>query len=235
MPAVIAGFEAEDAEGSIELSFMFKNRELMGDTLVAFETLFEADTQVADHEDLDDEDQSVKLPFIGTKLTKNDLSKRFYPVPGLHLNDEVSLKNLDPDTKYLLRGYLVNKKTGYYLLKDGSEVKEKKDAFGSEVTFEAKKDDETQTVPFTIDATNINFDIVCFEELYVIGSDESGNELHILVAEHSDINDAAQTVQFEEAPKTGDVSNILFWTFLALGAMLTVTCGIIYHIKKKEK
>ena len=230
-----AEFEAEDTEGTVELTFTFKNRELMGDTLVAFETLFEADTQLADHEDLEDEDQSVKLPFIGTKLTKNDLSVRFYPVPGLHLNDEVSLKNLDPDTKYLLRGYLVDKKTGYYLLKDGSEVKEKKDASSSEVTFEAEKEDETQTVPFVIDASSINYDIVCFEELYVIGSDESGNEIRILVAEHSDINDAAQTVQFEEAPKTGDVNNILFWTFLALGAMLTVTCGIIYNIKKKEK
>lgn len=230
-----AEFEAEDTEGTVELTFTFKNRELMGDTLVAFETLFETDTQIADHEDLEDEDQSVKLPFIGTKLAKNDLSKRFYPVPGLHLNDEVSLKNLDPDTKYLLRGYLVDRKTGYYLKNDGSEVKEKKDADCSEVTVLAKTQNITLEVPFTIDATNINFDIVCFEELYVIDADESGKETLVLVAEHSDITDAAQTVQYEEAPKTGDVTNILFWVFLMFGAALAATGGVIYCAKKKEK
>ena len=54
-------FTAEKTDGIIELTFVFQNPALAGDTLVAFEELFDADVKIAAHEDIEDEEQSVYL------------------------------------------------------------------------------------------------------------------------------------------------------------------------------
>ena len=225
-------FEAEDAEGTIELTFTFKNQKLMGDTLVAFETLYEADTQIGDHQDIEDEDQSVRLPFIGTKLTLNDTSKQFNPEEGLQLNDAVELNNLDLNTTYMIKGYLVNKTTGNYLNKDGSEVKDKEKADFTQIKFLASKHDALLNVPFTINASGISFDIVCYEELYAIGEDEDGNETVTLVAEHSALEDEAQTVHY--TPKTGDRSSALTWILCMVAALLMGSVAVTFYYRKQS-
>ena len=226
-------FEAEDAAGTVELTFTFKNQKLMGDTLVAFETLFETDVQIGDHEDIDDEDQSVRLPYIGTTLTRNDTSKKFEPEEGLQLNDAVDLNNLDLNTTYMIRGYLVNQKTGNFLNKDGSEVKVKEKADFTQIKFLATKHDALLNVPFTIDASGIDFDIVCFEELFTIGEDEDGNETITLVAEHSDLEDDAQSVRY--VPKTGDHTNGLPWIVCMIAALLMGTAAATIYLRKRSK
>lgn len=226
-------FEAEDSEGTIDLTFTFKNQKLMGDTLVAFETLFETDVQIGDHEDLEDEDQSVRLPYIGTTLTLNDTSKKFEPEEGLKLNDAVELNNLDLNTTYMIKGYLVDQKTGYFLMKDGSEVKDKEKADFTQIKFLATKHDARLNVPFTIDASRIDFDIVCFEELYAIGEDEDGNETITLVAEHSDLKDEAQSIHY--VPKTGDNTNGLPWIVCMIAALLMGTSAVTIYLRKRSK
>ncbi len=54
-------FTAEKTDGIAELTFVFQNPALAGDTLVAFEELFDADVKIAAHEDLEDAEQSVYL------------------------------------------------------------------------------------------------------------------------------------------------------------------------------
>lgn len=227
-------FTAEATEGTAEVTFTFENRDLMGGTLVAFEQLYEADTQIADHEDIEDEDQSVRLPYIGTTLTLNDTSKRFHPTQSLALNDAVALNNLDLQTTYIVRGYLVDKTSGRYLKADGTGTKEKSEAMVREVKFTANKHDARLNVEFALNASGIDFDIVCFEELYAVGTDD-GKETITLVAEHSDINDEAQTVHYEPAPKTGDNSNMLLWLVLALAGLSAGAAVVTIRLKRAHR
>ena len=54
-------FTAEKPDGVIDLTFVFQNPALAGDTLVAFEEVFDAEVKIASHEDLEAEEQSVYL------------------------------------------------------------------------------------------------------------------------------------------------------------------------------
>lgn len=227
-------FTAEDTEGVVELVFKFENRDLMGDTLVAFEDLFEAGTQIGDHEDIDDDNQSVRLPYIGTTLTLNDTSKKFNPIAGLKLNDAVDLNNLDLDTTYMIKGYLVNQSSGKYLKADGTETEKKEEALCTQVKFLATKHDALLNVEFTLDATSIDFDIVCYEELYALTTDEEGNEKEVLVAEHSDINDDAQTVHYEPMPKTGDNNSFLPWILMMIVGLAGVVTALTLRLRTKR-
>ena len=75
-------FIAEAADGSVEITFTFDTTQLQGKTLVVFETLY--DTQgnpIADHSDLNDEDQTVSVPVqpvIPPVVTGDDSSPMPY-------------------------------------------------------------------------------------------------------------------------------------------------------------
>ena len=57
---------AEKAEGSVELTFTFDGRALAGRTVVAFEHVYYKDKEVGSHTDIEDEDQSIHFPAMGT-------------------------------------------------------------------------------------------------------------------------------------------------------------------------
>lgn len=59
-------FVAEQASGSVDLSFTFDGSKLAGKTTVVFEDLTYNNVSVAVHEDLKDEGQTVHIPKIGT-------------------------------------------------------------------------------------------------------------------------------------------------------------------------
>ncbi len=75
-------FIAEAADGSVEITFTFDTTKLQGKILVVFETLY--DTQgnpIADHSDLNDEDQTVSVPVqpvIPPVVTGDDSSPMPY-------------------------------------------------------------------------------------------------------------------------------------------------------------
>ena len=165
-------FKADAGEGTVDITFSFTNPDFSGDTLVAFEELFENDIRIGAHEDINDENQSVHLPSVGTVLTRNDGSKIFQKTENLILEDEVRLNNIEPGITYLLKGYLVNQKTGKYLLQDGSETGNLKEAYAVSTEFLARDTEALLHVSFAIDASKINFDIVCYE-LYEIEQDEA--------------------------------------------------------------
>lgn len=57
-------FVPEESAGIEKLNFHFNNPDLAGETLVAFEELFEDDKKIAGHEDIEDEEQSIYLTPI---------------------------------------------------------------------------------------------------------------------------------------------------------------------------
>ena len=169
--------------------------------------------------------ENDKIPELGTTATI-DGKKEFTVNGDITIDDVVSYKHLIPGKKYIIKGILMDKRTGKAFLVDGKEV-------CSEVTFTPETADGEVTVSFTFDGSAITKDteIVAFETLYRDGKE---------IAVHDDIDDKGQTVTIHpqpepEKPQTGDNSNIGFWIGLgavALGGLVSV---VIIKIKKKDE
>ena len=65
-------FTPEKEEGTVEVTFKFNGEHLKDLDLVVFEKLLMADTEIGDHEDLEDEDQTVELRSYVLKIQKTD-------------------------------------------------------------------------------------------------------------------------------------------------------------------
>lgn len=169
--------------------------------------------------------ENDKIPELGTTATI-DGKKEFTVNGDITIDDVVSYKHLIPGKKYIIKGILMDKRTGKAFLVDGKEV-------CSEITFTPETADGEVTISFTFDGSVITKDteVVVFETLY---RDETE------IAVHADIDDKDQTVTIHpqpepEKPQTGDNSNIGFWIGLgavALGGLVSV---VIIKIKKKDE
>lgn len=181
-------FTAETSNGFVNLEFTFNATALAGKTVVVFEDVYQDKIKVATHADITDEEQSVYIPKIGTKLTgKNTDEKEFHAFEKIELRDVMKYENLIKGKVYYAKGELINKKTGKTLQK-------------SEGNFIADETSGEASLDFTINAKDLKgAELVCFEEIYTI--DDEGNP-DKLVAEHKDINDRGQTVKIVE-PKIG--------------------------------
>ncbi|WP_406245417.1 VaFE repeat-containing surface-anchored protein [Microbacterium sp. M] len=185
-------FTPAEADGSVDVSFVVPEG-FAGDTLVAFERLFEGDVTgdpVAVHEDINDAAQTVTVeeapvaavPAIGTSLVDSADGDRVLPWNGGTVTDTVAFRNLTPGTEYTLTGELI-------LKADGSTT-----GITGSTTFTPDTADGSVDVSFVIPEGFAGDILVAFERLYV--GDTTGDP----VAVHEDINDAAQTVTIEEAP-----------------------------------
>ena len=119
--------------------------------------------------------------------------------------------------EYIARGWLVDKETGKKLKESDGEAAFKLDEF-------TKKGAVTVELPVNGYERLGGYNLVAFEEIYVITTDENGDEVEVLVAEHKDVEDEAQTVEIPKTPKTGD-SRAIF--FLTLAFMLSVLLAFI--------
>lgn len=198
-------FMAEDGEGSVEVTFEEMNPEATKNrTFVAYEKLLLHGFVMAEHEDLDDADQSVSYPQIGTCAVDSETKLHEGYIDALAtgwegevvtVTDTVEYSHLVAGREYKVVGELVDK---YELEGDENgeatklNVERAAVAQGEtvfipegesgeiEVTFEMSKADAYGRV------------LVAFETLM----DENGN----IVASHEDIDDEAQTVSY---PKIG--------------------------------
>ena len=174
-------FTAEKAEGSVELTFTFDGRALAGRTVVAFEHVYYKDKEVGIHTDIEDEDQSIHFPAIGTTAKDTSTEDHIANAGKVTILDTVSYKNLIPGRKYTLKGVLMDKATGKELLIDEKKVT-------AEQEFTPKMADGSVDLEYTFDASALaGKQVVVYEELYT--SDK-------LIGEHKDINDEGQTVTF---------------------------------------
>ena len=176
-------FTPETADGTVEVTFTLDASNLGGKSLVVFEQIYQAETLIASHEDIEDEGQTVEItepekPTLGTTATV-DGQHTADPVGEITIVDVVEYSGLTPGEAYTISGILMDKGTGNPLLVDGAEVT-------AEVEFTAEESSGTVELTYTLDASTLaGTTIVVFETLYSDG---------VEIATHADINDEAQTV-----------------------------------------
>ncbi|MCC6094544.1 MAG: VaFE repeat-containing surface-anchored protein, partial [Eubacterium sp.] len=222
------------ADGTAEVKFSFDAREIAGTTTVVFEKLYRGDQEIARHEDLTDQGQTVYFPAIHTSASA-DGAKEAEAKKDITITDTVSYKGLTAGHTYTVKGRLMDKASGKELTVNGQSIT------GS-ISFTAKAESGTVDVKFSLDGTGLGGKtLVVFENLY-----EGEQE----IAEHADINDEAQavairqpqkptptptptpktTVTTAKTPKTGDTSNMVLYSII-LAAAGTVLVAVL----KKRK
>ncbi len=183
-----ATFTPAEPNGTIDVLFTFDATGLEGKSVVVFETLFQGETEIASHEDIEDEGQTVTFiekPTLGTTATV-DGQHTAEPTGEITIVDVVEYTGLTPGKTYTISGVLMDKATNQPLLVDGAEIT-------AEVEFTPESADGTVELTYTLDASTLaGTTIVVFETLY---SDS------VEIAAHTDINDEAQTVEITEPEK----------------------------------
>ena len=170
-------FTAQDANGTVNVTFVFNGVNLAGESVVAFEYLYQNGTLVVTHADINDEDQTVTFPKIGTTAvdseTKTHMLKKGESVDVI---DTVKYENLVPGQKYVVTGVLMDKESKKAVTNAVS------------VEFTPETANGTVDVKFTVKGVE-GKTFVAFEELSIVDKDSK-----VVIAEHKDYNDEAQTV-----------------------------------------
>lgn len=204
-----ATFTPAETNGTIDVLFTFDATGLEGKALVVFEKLFQGETEIAGHEDLEDEGQTVNFverPEIGTTATV-DGQHTADPTGEITIVDVVEYTGLNPGQTYTVSGILMDKGTGEALLVDGVEIT-------AETEFVAEESSGTIELTYTVDASTLAGNtIVVFETLYQDG---------VEIASHADINDEAQTITIHPKgglliQKTSEDGVLAGFTFLVEG------------------
>ena len=207
-----ASVTPEEYDGTVSMNFAFDSNavidRLSGETkdVVVFELMFKGSLSddsaviVASETDLGNEGQTVKLvpSTIGTTATDaSDGDHELMPGKDAVITDTVAYHDLIPGREYTLKATLYDKATGEPLSVNDKHVT-------AEIKFTPNSPDGTIDIdlgPF--DATALDgHDLVVFEELYK-QAEVDGEVTDVLVAEHKDINDEAQTVTVTSTPTGG--------------------------------
>ena len=228
-----ATFTPEEADGAQAVEIAFDGTGLGGKSLVVFEKLFASDVQLAAHEDLTDEGQTVTVAEIGTTLVDEADGDHLIGNGSVEVVDAVEYKGLVPGETYTAYGTLMVKSTGEALA----------DSEGNPVTaaaeFTPEAPEGTVEVAFEFDASRLEDGaaLVAFEQVLGV----NGN----VVAEHRDIDDEGQTVVVEipgspaepDAPgekldKTG--VDLLPYALGACAALAAALALAAYGLRKRK-
>lgn len=178
-------FTASKETGTISVEFTFDARGLEGKEIVVFEKLYWKEAEIAAHEDIEDEDQTILFhnPEIKTTAYDKETSDHYsYAVDQVTIIDKVSHQDLIPGKEYTVKGTLMDKETGETLLIGGKPVT-------AEKTFIAGKKDGSVELEFTFDASGLKGkETVVFEKLFYEEKE---------IAVHEDLDDKNQTVKFQ--------------------------------------
>ncbi|MCC8044257.1 MAG: VaFE repeat-containing surface-anchored protein [Clostridiales bacterium] len=172
------------ASGTVVVAIPVDTSILSGKSIVAFEAVLAADTdgnlkEVAMHKNLEDEEQTVQIPLLGT-MAAIDGEKSVITSGDVVITDTVSYSNLIAGMTYKVYGSLTDKETG-------EAVK-----VTAETEFTAEEPDGTAEMTFTFEASGYeDYRLVAFENLVVVMDD--GTEY--TVACHEDLEDEYQTVE----------------------------------------
>ena len=182
-------FTPEKSEGSVDVIFTFDASAIAPTTVVAFESMEYKKIEVAVHADIEDEDQTVYIPEIGTTALGQDTKDHIEKAKeDAVIVDTVEYKGLEVGREYTMTGTLVDKETGEAIT----------DAEGNEITtseiFVAEEKDGSIDITFKFDASALaGKSLVAFETLYTEGKE---------VAIHADLEDEGQTIRIPEIHTT---------------------------------
>ena len=182
-------FTAEKSEGSVDVIFTFDASAIAPTTVVAFERLEYKGIEIAVHADIEDEDQTVYIPEIGTTALGQDTEDHIEKAKeDAVIVDTVEYKGLEVGREYTMTGTLVDKETGEVIT----------DAECNEITtseiFVAEEKDGSIDITFKFDSSALaGKSLVAFESLTTEGKE---------VAVHADLTDEGQTVRIPEIHTT---------------------------------
>lgn len=181
-------FKAKKSTGSVEVEFTFDATGLAGTTVVCFEELWQDDLKMAVHADIEDQDQSIYFPSIGTQVKDSETGMQMaHADEEVTLIDTVSYSNVQPGEELTLKGKLMDKETGEELLIDEKPIT-------SEITFTPESSDGTVDVEFTFNATEAaGKTLVVFESMYYEKEE---------IASHQDLDSPEQTLVFPSVGTT---------------------------------
>lgn len=183
-------FTPNKPDGTVALDFNVPTSSLAGKSTVVFEELYakgsitDSDKPVSEHKDIDDKEQEVKFPSVGTKAVDKNSTIQSGVNGKTTYTDTVSYTNLQPGSTYKVSGILMDKETGEELKINGKTVTATK-------TFECTEENGNVKVDFNIDASSLaGKSVVVFEKLFIVKND--GTEVE--VAKHENINDGKQEI-----------------------------------------
>ena len=183
-----------DACGTVEMPFTFNASDLGGHDIVVFEELYWKDIIMAEHKDIDDEDQTVQIVKLRTFAVNSATGDKLLPFDeDVEVTDTVKYC-LRPNVEYTVKGIMMDKSTGNGLLDANGNLVE------AETTFTPTEACGDVEMIFTFNTTGLKGkELVIFESLYDVNDD--------LILEHKDINNSDETVMVETdqppVPDTG--------------------------------
>ena len=183
----ITGDMMNRCNGEVFMVIPVDTSQMEGKSIVAFESLYANDKSgtpkvVAEHTDITDEEQDIKMPKIRTHagLVYDSIEDG-----KLYISDFVTFENLTVGRQYIMRGTLMNKA-------DGSAT-----GYTAETMFIPTVTSGSVTVTFVIDRDKwAGATVVAFEQLVALNEKGTGT----VTAEHADITDKEQSVPI---PKIG--------------------------------
>ena len=183
---VTGSFKPMMSDGYEDVEITFDATGLAGGSVVVFEYLYEGETLLADHTDINDEGQTVSFPEIGTTAVDDKTgTHQALAEAEMSITDTVAYHGLIPGKKYTVTGTMMDKASGEAVTVNGEEVK-------SSTVFTAESADGTVDLTFTFDGRALaGKTIVAFESVSYQGKE---------IAVHADIKDADQTITI---PKIG--------------------------------
>ena len=181
-------FKAASADGSVEVKFAFDGSQMAGKTIVVFEEVYFNGHLIAEHKDLQDSNQTIYVPDIGTTLVdKKSESHMAFAEKDMVLTDTITYKNLIPGKEYKVTGTLMHKETGKALEINGQAVT-------ASATLVPEKSDGTTEIQFTFDGSQLKGQtVVAYETITMEG---------VEVAVHANLEDEAQMVRIPEIHTT---------------------------------
>lgn len=194
-------FVPEAAQGAVAMNIPFDASVIAGHDVVVFDKIIDDEgIVIANHQDMDDFDQTIKTVKLSSYATdKADGDKQFDGnAMSVTICDTINYANLVPGMQYELKGVLMDKDTGNALAISEAPV-------SASASFVAQETSGTVDVEFSFDATQQSSQVlVAFESL-----EHEDN----VIAEHRDLDDVAQTVTSQEIDpdslsSTGDAGSL---------------------------
>ena len=217
-----AEFTPESPDGTVDVEFTFDAKDFAGKTLVAYERLYAGETLIKSHEKIDDKEETIYFPSIGTTATDDKTGDHMAKADeAITINDKVSYKNLVPGVEYMLVGQLMNKSTNKPIElanATGFDGAEDKETTYVTKTFTPDAADGEVEMTFIFDGREYaGISTVAFESVYVNGN---------LIAEHCSMENTEQTVSIPKVSTTA--TNKKDGTHYAAGEKTTVVDNVKY-------
>ena len=131
--AASAEFVAETKDGTIDLVYKLDASDLAGATTVVYENLYHNKKNVTSHADINDEEQTIHYPKIGT--TASDGSTKDHVGTSAkdgRFVDTVKYENLIIGKSYTVKGTLMDKDTGKAITQNGKRNHLRNDLYSNQ-------------------------------------------------------------------------------------------------------